>query len=396
MKYNFDEIIERDHTDSMKYDLRKTLFGRSDVLPFWVADMDFRTPDFVIHKLKERLEHEIFGYPMRPEGFEAAIMGWLNKRHHWKIKKNWITVNPGVVPTLAFCVQTFTHPGDQIIVQTPVYYPFYYVIRNNGCQVLNNPLKLHKGRYEMNLEDLKSKITSRTKMIFICNPHNPGGSVWREDELRQLAGICLENNILMISDEIHSDLILYDNKHVPLASLGKEIAAQTITCLSASKTFNLAGMATSYTVISNPDLNDQLNNKLGDYHLSFGNTLGMEALKAAYLYGEEWLDELLVYLEGNIDMMDNFINENLPELHMIKPEGTYLAWLDFHALGLPGEKLKQLLNEKAGIGLSDGASFGEGGEDHQRWNTACPRSLLEQGLYRLFDTIKELQESEAE
>ncbi len=387
MKYDFDQIVNRENSDSIKYDLRKALFGKEDVLPFWVADMDFKTPDFIIKALHKRLDHELLGYSLKSDRLNTFIVNWLERQHGWPVQKKWITINPGVVPTLGFCALTYTRPGDQIIIQTPVYYPFFYTIENNGRQILNNPLVMKNGRYSMDLKDLEDKITSRTKMIFLCNPHNPGGSVWRKDELQQLAEICLKNNILVISDEIHSDLILYDNKHIPFATLGEEIAANTITCLSASKTFNMAGLGISYTVISNPELRTELNNKLNDFHLSFGNVLGLRAMEAAYEQGEEWLGQLLRYIEENIDFIQDYLKKNIPDVSMVKPEGTYLVWLDFRKLGLSQDTLNKFLIREAGLGMSNGTQFGVEGKGFQRLNTACPRSLIIKGLEQLEEAI---------
>ncbi len=383
MKYNFDEIVDREHTNAIKYDYRKRLFGKSDVIPFWVADMDFKTPDFIIEALKNRLGHELIGYTSVPEDLKKVIIEWLSFYHQWEVHSDWITINPGVVPTLAFCVLAYTRPGDQIIVQPPIYFPFYYVIENNGRKIVHNPLYLQNGRYCMDFKDLKGKINSRTKMIMLCNPHNPGGSVWKKEELTQLVKICHDHNILIVSDEIHSDLILDDHKHVPVASLDPDTANRTITCLSSSKTFNSAGLAVSYTVISNPGLRSDLSNILSDFHLSYGNTAGLVALDAAYRHGKTWLREMLHYLEGNINWLEKFLETELPMIKMIKPEGTYLVWLDFRELGLSQQELKRLLVYRAGIGMSDGTLFGPGGEGFQRMNLACPRSLIMKGMEQL-------------
>jgi len=388
MKYNFDEVIDRNHTNSIKYDMRKNLFGTADVIPFWVADMDFKTPDFIMEALRNRMNHEIFGYTSKPPQLTETITEWLYRRHGWQIHKNWITINPGVVPTLAFCVLAFTKPGDQIILQPPIYFPFFYVIENNGRKIINNPLVLQNGRYHIDFDDLRRKVSSRTKMIFLCNPHNPGGSVWQKEELLQLAEICIDYNLLIVSDEIHSDLILFSHKHVPMASLSKEIANRTITSLSTTKTFNTAGMSISYTVISNTRIRNDLSNMLGDFHLSYGNTTGLIMMEAAYRHGEEWLSQLLDYLEGNIEWLDTFLQHHVPEIKMIKPEGTYLAWLDFRELDMDQNELKKFLIHKAGLGFSDGASFGMGGGGFQRMNLACPRSLIQKGMKQLEDAIK--------
>jgi cystathionine beta-lyase len=387
MKYNFDEIVERDHTDSIKYDYRQNLFGKPDVIPFWVADMDFKTPDFIIRALKKRLNHEILGYTSISKDLKKTIIRWLMDHHQWEVDPEWITINPGVVPTLAFCVLAYTKPGDQVIVQPPVYFPFFYVIENNGRKILNNPLELRNGRYYMDLKDLRRKINSRTKMILLCNPHNPGGSVWRKDELEELSEICLKNEIIIISDEIHSDLMLNGHKHIPMATIGSNTADRTVTCLSSSKTFNTAGLAISYTVISNRVLRSGLSNMLNDFHLSYGNTTGLVAIEASYRYGENWLREMIEYVQGNISWLTEFLKSQLPEIRMIHPEATYLVWLDFRQLGLSLQELKRLLIHEAGIGFSDGASFGIGGEGFQRMNVACPRALIIKGMNQLKNAL---------
>jgi cystathionine beta-lyase len=387
MKYNFDEIIDRNGTHSIKYDYRKRLFGKSDVLPFWVADMDFKTPDFIIEAIKTRLEHELIGYTGIPGSLKEAISEWLSFYHQWEVNPGWITINPGVVPTLAFSVLALTQPGDQVIVQSPVYFPFYYVIENNGRKIVPNPLQLHNGRYRMDFRDLKRKVNSRTRMIMLCNPHNPGGSVWKKEELIQLAEICEKQDLIIVSDEIHSDLILSGYKHIPMASLDQDTADRTVTCLSSSKTFNTAGLALSYTVTSNPGLRASLSNKLGDFHLSHGNTMGLVATEAAYRKGRTWLRELIRYLEGNIDWLENFLQTELPGIEMIRPEGTFLVWLDFSRLRLSRRELKHFLVYEAGIGLSDGILFGPEGEGFQRMNVACPRSLVMQGMKQLKEAM---------
>ncbi|MBS0000428.1 MAG: PatB family C-S lyase [Cyclobacteriaceae bacterium] len=383
MKYDFDEVVDRSDSDSVKYDYRNLLFGKSDVLPFWVADMDFKTPDFIIEALKKRLDHEILGYTSLPEGLKEVIAGWLIRQHQWEVQPDWITINPGVVPTLAFCVLAYTKPGDQVIVQPPVYFPFFYVIENNGRKIVHNPLQLQQGRYFMDFTDLKRKINSRTRMILLCNPHNPGGSVWKREELSELAAICRKHQILIISDEIHSDLMLFGNKHIPVASLDQEIAANTVTCLSSSKTFNTAGLAISYTVIPDQQLRYDLANMLRDFHLSHGNISGLMALEAAYRHGKDWLRQIIQYLEDNIDWLEGFLKNRLPAIRMIKPEGTFLVWLDFSELGLSQKDLNRFLIHQAGIGLSDGELFGPGGQGFQRINIACPRSFLMKGMEQM-------------
>ena len=394
MKYNFDEIIDRKQTDSIKYDLRKLIFGKEDVLPMWVADMDFRTPDFIIESIRSRLSHPVLGYTLEPTGMDDAIVDWMKVRHGWDIRKEWIVAGPAVVPSMAILVHAFTDPGDEIIVQQPVYFPFFRTITNHGRHILNNPLKNNKRRYEMDLDDLLNKITPKTRMIFLCSPHNPGGRVWNQNELESLADICLKNNILIVSDEIHADLVLFGNKHIPTASINEEIAKNTITCMSSSKTFNTAGLATAYVIISDLKKRRIYKDKLNDFHLNIGNIAGLYAQEAAYRNGAEWLDQLLNYIEGNINYLEDYIHENLPEVKIMKPEGTYLVWMDFRDSGIDLKRLKKFIIEVAGLGLSDGPLFGDEGTGFQRLNAACPRSILEKGLEALSSAFFNMKRDE--
>jgi cystathionine beta-lyase len=386
MDYNFDEIIDRQNTDSIKYDLRRAIFGREDVLPMWVADMDFKTPGFIIDAIKKRLDHEVLGYPLKPSGLDDVVVDWIQRKHAWSIKKNWIILSPGVVPSMSIIIYAFSNPGDEIIVQQPVYFPFFRTIKNNDRKLINNPLLLKDGKYVMDLNDLRKKITPRTKMIFLCSPHNPGGRVWNKKELQDLAEICLENEILIVSDEIHSDLILFGNSHIPTASINKDIARNT--------TFNTAGLTTSYVIVSNPKNRKIYKEKLDDFHLNIGNISGLEALKAAYSKGEDWLNQLLKYIEKNILYLDDYIQKNIPSIKVIKPEGTYLVWLDFRDTGLDGKTLNRFLIHDAGLGLSDGALFGEEGIGFQRLNVACPKSVLIKALDNLSKVCHKFQNDE--
>lgn len=387
-KYNFDEIIPREGTNSVKYDFRKRMFGKEDVIPMWVADMDFRTPDFIMDAIRKRAEHEIMGYTIRPDSFYEAIINWNLRKHGWNIQKDWISFSPGVVPAVNMAVMAFSNPGDKIIIQPPVYHPFYHTITNHGRKILKNPLKLENGRFNMDFDDLRSKIDDQTSMILLSSPHNPGGSVWHKKELEELGQICKENGITIISDEIHADLILYENRHTPLASISKDLADITVTTMAPSKTFNLAGLSTSYVIASNPDLLKKYNKALEKTHVWHGNIFGSVALQAAYSHGSDWLEQLLDYLEGNINLVDSFFKEHLPEVKVIIPEATYLVMLDFRELGLSNEALRKLLIEKAGVGMNDGASFGKEGDGFQRMNVACPRSVVEKALSNIKKAIK--------
>lgn len=386
-QYNFDEIINREQTNCVKYDLREMFFGTENVIPMWVADMDFRTPDFVVDAIKERLGHEILGYSIRGNGFNDAIIDWMKKRHNWAVNKQWISFSPGVVPALNMLVLAFTKPGDKILVQPPVYFPFFMAIENNGRQKIENPLKLENGRLCMDFQDLKKKAKG-AKMIFISHPHNPGGSVWTKDELAQLAEICIENNVLMVSDEIHSDLLFEGCQHIPLASLSDDIAMQTITCNAPSKTFNLAGLATSYLIIPNKILMDRYNKMLNDeLHINMGNLFGSIALKAAYQHGEEWLGVLLKYVWGNIRFVDDYLKRHIPQIKAIIPESTYMIWLDCRELGLAGDELKDFFVKKAKVGFNDGRVFGTGGEGFMRMNVACPRVVVEKAMEQIGEAM---------
>lgn len=382
MIYNFDEIINREGTGCIKYDVRKKVFGKSDVLPLWVADMDFKTPDFVINALKERLEHEILGYSFRTSSYNNSIVEWQMKRHQWKIQKDWLSFAPGVVTGLALAVESFSSQGDEVILQPPVYPPFFNVILNTGRKVVENPLKKIEGRYTFDLEDLKKKITPSTKMLILCNPHNPGGMVWKRQELTDLANICMENKIMMVSDEIHSDIIYKGNKHTPLASLSKEIADHCVVFMASSKTFNVAGLSTAYVIIPDVRLLGIYKNTLNREGLSLGNIMGNVALESAYRNGEDWLEQLLDYLQNNISFIDRYLKENLPKVIMMKPEATFLAWLDFSAFELDDEEIKQRIIN-SGVGLNPGIDFGKQGSGYMRLNFGCPRSVLEKALIRI-------------
>ena len=385
MKYNFDEVIDRKNTDSMKWSASylERHFGSADCVPLWVADMDFRTAQPVIDAVTERAGHGIYGYALAGDEFYEAVIKWQKRRNGWEVKKEWIVFSPGVVPALWHIVRTFCSPGEKVILQSPVYYPFYKVIEDNGCQVINNRLINNGGRYEMNFEELERQAEdSSVKMMILCSPHNPVGRVWTKEELRRVSEICFANDVLLVSDEIHSDLVFRPNVHTPAASLSEELMMNTITCMAPSKTFNLAGVQVSDVIV--PDR--RLRRKLAGSLKSAGvmpNVFGLAAQTAAYNEGEEWLEQLLEYLAGNLDVMENFITSELPEVKSRRPEGTYLAWLDFSGYGFTTEELQNRMKNKAGVALDDGYIFGDGGEPCQRINFACPRSVLIKAMERL-------------
>ncbi len=380
--YNFDEVIERTNTSSVKYDLRQLFFGTEDVIPMWVADMDFRTPDFILDALKKRLDHPILGYSIRSTEYFDAIRNWLLRRHQWAIEKEWISFSPGIVPALNMMVLAYTNPGDSIIVQPPVYFPFFSAVKGNDRRLLINELKLSNGRYHMDYENLE-KLCRKASMILICNPQNPGGNAWRPDELKKLANICLKYNVLMVSDEIHSDLVNTGFKHTVLASLGNKIAQNTITLHAPSKTFNLAGLSTASVIISNPGLRKIYSKLVQNLHIDMGNIFGNVASTAAFTEGDEWLAQLLKYIDGNINYLANYLEKNIPSIKMIKPEATYMAWLDCRELKMNDKELNSFFIRNAGLGLNPGAQFGKGGSGFMRINLACPRKTLEKGLEQL-------------
>jgi cystathionine beta-lyase len=388
IKYDFDEILDRTNTGSLKYDYRNEYFGTNDLIPMWVADMDFRTPDFIMAAIRERASHEILGYSLRPESFYRSIVDWYRIRQGWEISRDWILFSPGIVAALSMAVRAYTEEGDRVVVQPPVYHPFFSVIRENNRIPLYNKLKEENGRYGMDLEGLKKDLDPGVKLLILSHPHNPVGRVWTEEELTGLADVCLENDIIIISDEIHSDLVYPPRTHVPLSTLGEEIARNTITCVAPSKTFNLAGLASSVVVIQDEKLRAAFNRELSTGHFYMGNIFGSVALEAAYSKGHDWLDQLLAYLRGNLEFMNDFINTELKPIRMSPVEATYLAWLDMRELGLKPEKLRQFMKRQARIGCNDGPTFGPGGNGYQRLNFACPRSILNKALLQLKEALE--------
>jgi len=389
MQYNFDKIIDRDNTASVKFDLREKVFGNQDVIPMWVADMDFETPVFIIHALKKRLEHPILGYSYRPDSYFQSIINWVKRRHHWKIDKEWISFSPGIVPAVNMAIMAYTQPGDKILVQPPVYHPFFSAVSNNKRTLVENPLILKNGRHHIDFEDLKSKLQD-AKMILLSNPHNPGGAVWTQEELKKIGDLCVENNVLIMADEIHGDLVFDPAKYIPMASVSPEIANQTVTFIAPSKTFNMAGLATSSVITSNQSLKEEFDRILDTIHIGMGNIFGTVATEAAYNHGDQWLDELLEYLSQNMDYVEQYISEKIPKIRVIRPEGTYLMWLDCSGLRLKNKDLKDFMIHDAGLGFNDGRMFGTGGEGFMRMNVACPKITIKQALKKLKEAILSL------
>ncbi|MDO9333098.1 MAG: MalY/PatB family protein [Dehalococcoidales bacterium] len=388
MKYDFDVVINRRGTGSAKWDRAEQLFKIKDILPMWVADMDFRSPEPVIKALKKVAERGIFGYTTVPDSYYNALIGWMEKRHQWEIQREWIVLTTGVVPAIRLLVKAFTQPGDQVIVQTPVYYPFFDAIRDNGCEILDNPLRLEAEQYVMDIADLESKITTRTKMILLCSPHNPISRVWTKKELKRLGDLCIRNNILVVSDEIHEDLIYRGFKHVPFTSVSSEFTDKAIVCTAASKTFNLPGLRTSNIIISNPELKKQFTSVMRNCGMSPPSMFGIAATEAAYRYGESWLEQLLNYLQGNMEFFIQFATQRIPGLKVIQPQGTYLLWLDFRNCGIEHSRLGRFVREDAKVGLEGGTQFGCREDGFERMNIACPRAILTKALNRIEKAVK--------
>jgi len=382
MKYNFDEIIDRENSSCYKYDLREKIFGTIDVKPMWVADMDFRSPSFITDAIKKRLEHEILGYTIPPLALKQTCCDWQQKRYGWQTNPDWFGFVPGIVTGLGIAVNVYTQPGDKIIVQPPVYPPFFKVPDGNKRQVIYNPLKEVNGRFEMDFELLRQQIDDKTRMFILCHPHNPGGRVWDKQTLLTLAEICAEKGVLIVSDEIHADMTYASYRHIPFASISEAARENCVTLMSPSKTFNVPGLVNSYFVIPNARLRRQY--ELAMEHLDLHvNLFGFVATEAAYRHGENWLDQMVNYIEGNARTVVNYFEKHLPVVKAMMPESSFLVWIDFSKLGLDRAALRHLMIDKAKLGLNDGPTFGPGGEGHQRINIGCPRSQVTEALEQI-------------
>jgi cystathionine beta-lyase len=383
MIYNFDEIVERKDTNCEKWDNCKARFGRNDLLPLWVADMDFKTPDFIIDALKHRLEHEILGYQIRPASFYSAVKNWLQRRG-WEIDSHKIGFSPGVVPAINFAVEALTNPGDRILINTPVYHPFMYAINNHGRTLVKSSLvNSGNGYYTIDFDDFEKKLANGVKMYIMCNPHNPVGRVWTLDELTRIGELCLKYNVAVISDEIHSDLVFKPHKHTYFASISEKIAQQTVTFIAPSKTFNIAGLSSSVVYSDNAALHEKFSKFVNSFNISAGTIFGDIALEAAYTHGDEWLEQLLEYLDGNFEYVVNYLTKYVPRIKTRKPEGTYLMWLDCSELRMTPSQRSDFLVSKAGLALNPGHIFGEEGELFVRLNVATQRAMLEKAMENL-------------
>ena len=382
MQYNFDQIIDRRGTDALKIDAVPNIWGRDDLLPLWVADMDFATPPFIIDELRHRLDHEILGYTVRTPRWASSIVAWQQSRYGWTLQPAWLNFVPGIVPGIAFVISCFTEPGDAILIQPPVYHPYIHVPQNLGRTLRENTLDLVDGQYQIDFERFERDVRG-CKLFLLCHPHNPGGRVWTEAELRRMAEICHREGVIVVSDEIHADLTLPPYLHVPFAKVSAEAAACSITRMSPSKAFNMAGLTTSYSIISDEALRVRFHQHLEHSELNLGHAFAFNSVAAAYSHGTEWLDQMLAYVQGNIDYIERFLRDELPQVSMLRPQASYLVFLDFRQLGLTHEALCELIIDRAHLALNDGAMFGKEGTGFMRLNAASPRSIIAEALRRL-------------
>lgn len=382
MKYDFDQVIPRRGTDSYKWDSA----GSPDVLPMWVADMDFRTAPAIVDALRRRVEHGIFGYTRVPDSYYEAVTGWFARRHGWTIDHGWMLYTSGVVPAISAVIKALTRPGDKVLVQTPVYNCFFSSIRNNGCGMVASPLVPVGNTYVMDYDDLEQKLSDpQVKVMLLCNPHNPVGRVWKREELVRLGDMCIRYGVTVVSDEIHCELVFPGHRYTPFASISEKFLQHSVTCLSPSKAFNIAGLQIANIVCIDAALRAKIDRAINDNEVCDVNPFGVIATQAAYNEGEEWLDQLIGYLHANYLYMQDFCSENLPQFPLTALEGTYLVWMDCRTLGLPSEELERRLVAEAGLWLNAGTMYGTEGEGFMRWNIACPRTTLAEGLKRFLD-----------
>jgi len=403
MKYDFDREVSRKGTNSVKWEFIQEeqdplhwkhtdeFFGENRILPMWVADMDFPGPEPVVRALVARAEHGIYGYTAATESYYGTIAHWVKRRHRWEIAPEWICTTPGVVPALNMLVRTFISPGDRVLIQPPVYYPFFSAIENNEGEVIANPLIYERGRYHMDFADLEKKAKDpKVKLAILCSPHNPVGRVWSREDLIRFGEMCLKNNVLIVSDEIHGDLIYKGYVFTPFASISENFAQLSITCTGPTETFNMAGLQTSVVIIPNAELRSKFERTLRSNGLFGIGTFGVVALQAAYDHGEEWLEQVLDYIENNFRYLEEYVCRHIPEITVVRPEGTYLVWLDCRRLGLDKWKLRRLILNEARVYLDEGFIFGQEGEGFERINIACSRSVLVEALDRIKNAINRL------
>lgn len=387
-KYDFDKIVDRRGTGALKLDVLKERYGRADLTPLWVADMDFETPSFITDALKQRLEHSLFGYTVEPDDYRPAIIDWIRDHHGWEVRPEWLSYIPGIVKGIGMVVNVFVKPDEKVIIQPPVYHPFRLTPQGNGREVVYNPLiENPDGTYSMDFDNLEKVADPSCRLLILSNPHNPGGIVWDRETLEKLARFCSSRGIIVISDEIHCDMALYGHKHIPFASVSQEAASCSITFSAPTKTFNIAGIVSSWCVVPDEKLRTRFFGWLKANELDEPNMFAPIATVAALRNGEEWRREMLRYIEGNIDFVTNWCAERIPQIKPLRPQASYLVWLDCRGLGLSHDDLIDLFVNKARLALNDGAMFGPGGDGFMRLNVASPRKLLEQALLQLEDAV---------
>lgn len=389
--YDFNAPIDRRGTHCVKFDALKDMYGRDDLLSLWVADMDFATPDFIIDALKRRLDHPVLGYPVQYDGYWQSVVDWIYNHHGWQVQREWMRYIPGIVKGIGMVVNVFTQPGDKIIIQPPVYHPFRLVPEHNGREIVMNPLRREGDSYTMDFEQLEQVIDDKCRILILANPHNPIGITWDKATLARLADIAVKHNLIVISDEIHCDMALYGNKHIPFASVSENAARCSITFGAPSKTFNIAGIVSSYAIVPDEALREKFFAWLTANEMDMATIFAMVATEAAFSEGEEWRQQMLSHIESNIDFVDEYLKANIPEVRAIKPQASYLVWLDFSALGLEHEKLIDMLVNDAHLAMNDGAMFGIGGEQHTRLNVGTQRAVLEQAMSQLKKAIDKLR-----
>ena len=387
MTYDFDKIIDRTGSGDLKHGVLKERYGRDDLLPLWVADMDFETPQFITDALRQRLEHSLFGYTVVPNGLWTSIIQWIRDHHQWEVKREWLTYIPGIVKGIGMAINVFVKEDEKVIIQPPVYHPFRLTPQGNGRKVVYNPLKEVDGTYEMDFEQLAEVVDDKCRLLILSNPHNPAGVCWPKETLQRLAHFCFEHHIIVISDEIHADMALFDNKHIPFASVSDEAAQISITFGAPSKTFNIAGIVSSYAIVPNDSLRRRFYTWLEANELNDPPLFSPIATIAAYTQGEDYRQQMLSYIEDNIRFVEDYCREHLPQIKPWRPQASFLVWLDCRALGLSHDALVDLFVNRAHLALNDGAMFGIGGSGFMRLNVGTPRAVLLQALEQLFQAL---------
>ncbi len=390
MKYDFDEIVDRSTTGAEKYAELEKLYGNPGAIPLWVADMDFKAAQPILDAVRERMENGIFGYTVRPEKYYDTVCSFQKRRKNWDMDEKLMSVSLGVVPAICMLISELTAPGDRIIIQTPVYRPFYNAVRDAGRELLESPLLEEDGYFSMDFEDIEEKARQGARYMILCSPHNPVGRVWTKEELKTLGDICVRYGIRVISDEIHSDLVLWGNRHIPFAAVSEEVRKLTVTCISATKTFNLAGLQNSITVFPDTETKNIFDRAWARLHIECGNCFSLVGTQAAFEHGEEWLEQLITYIEGNVKLVMDYLHRFLPEIKPVRPEATYLVWLDCRQLGMTGRQLTDFMVNKAGVAMSAGTYFGKNAEGYMRMNVACPRAVVQKALQQLKEAVKTL------